>query len=139
MAGAGGSGVGSATAGVLSSGCEAGAGVSAAGFSAAGALVSGCAAGAVVSAAGFFVAELLFFDGAAGVAAPLDADFVVDFAKVLLFAELPVGSPAFQVSEAGTLKEMVFPSEVAMIVPSSSVRYTATPFVRRVFRVSAWG
>lgn len=137
MAGAGGSGVGSATAGVLSSGC--GAVVSAAGFSAAGALVSGCAAGAVVSAAGFFAAELLLFDDEVEGVVVLDAAFVVDFAKVLFFAELPVGSPAFQVSEAGTLKEMVFPSEVAMIVPSSSVRYTATPFVRRVFRVSAWG
>ena len=53
--------------------------------------------------------------------------------------ELAVASPAFQVSEAGTLKVLVLPSVEAMMVPSSSVRYTLTPFVLRVFKVSAWG
>lgn len=119
-------------AGVVFSGCGAGAGVSAAG-----ALLSGCGAGAGVSAAG-----VLLFGWAAGVVV-LPDDLVPAFAvaevfpPALLFVELPVGSPAFQVSEAGTLKEISFPSAVAMMVPSSSVRYTATPFVRRVFKVSA--
>lgn len=37
-------------------------------------------------------------------------------------ALLPVGSPAFQLSEAGTLKETDLPSVEATIVPASSVR-----------------
>ena len=52
---------------------------------------------------------------------------------------LPFGSPAFHVSDAGTLNVTFFPSDTATIVPSSSVLYTLTPFIRNVLSVSACG
>lgn len=70
-------------------------------------------------------AGVSFGDAAAGAVFCVCAEVAV-FAGAIDFAEesepLPVGSPAFQLSDAGTLKEIDLPSVEATIVPASSVR-----------------
>ena len=65
-----------------------------------------------------------FCDAAAGAVffVCYDAAFVPAAAFVEAVVLPPVGSPAFQLSEAGTLKEIDLPSVDAMIVPAASVR-----------------
>ena len=50
---------------------------------------------------------------------------------------LPVGSPAFQLSDGAQFQVISFPSDVATIVPCSSVRNTDMPAARRRFSTSA--
>ena len=78
-------------------------------------------------------------DASAAIPASLLPDDVV-LSAVELFAVLsllPVGYPAFQLSDGEQFQVISFPSDVATIVPCSSVRNTDLPAARKRFSTSA--
>ena len=68
----------------------------------------------------------------------LPDDVVLSGAELFaVLSLLPVGSPAFQLSDGAQFQVILFPSDVATIVPCSSVRNTDIPAARRRFSTSA--